>query len=152
AAEHLEGTEPALGEEGHLAGGAELLAAGDERVGDLADGIGGQVVVAHEGLDGQHRALLVAEEARYLLLEIEGEPVLLASAQVVELVADAQKEIASGLEARHLRAGEDGLLQQAREATRAEADASDPQGRLQVAQAAIALLEVGLEEEDGVAE
>jgi hypothetical protein len=108
--------------------------------------------VAHETL---HRRALgsgaVAELLREARLQLEGEPVLLASGGEVGGVADAhQKSRAPRASATSCRGGP--ALEHLTQGPRLETDLGHPERGLEVPQPALPLLHVGLEQEDRVPE
>ena len=105
-----------------------------------------QVVVAHELLDRELvRAAAVAEGLGDRDLVLEGQAILLASPQPVQLVARAQQDVAGGAQVRGLLRREDRHPQQLGHARGAVALVAQPAQDVQIAQPALPLLEVGLE-------
>ena len=117
-----------------------------EDAGEVADVLGHQEVVLHEALDAfRAGALGVARAPGDLGLDVEGEALLGAPGEVMELTADRPQE--------RVGLGEAGVLLGLQHAAADElghvADAvevlGDPQQRVEVAQPPLAVLDVGLE-------
>ena len=148
--------EPVLGEPG---GGrrrgrtAPRRALLEHDLGEGADGAGVPVVLAHEALHRERRAVVGIAEARgHPLLVLEVQLVGLAAHEQVQLVADPPEEVERAAEALHLVLGEQPHVEQVVEAAhRREHRARDPERGVVVAQAAGALLQVRLEQEQGLA-
>ena len=149
----------AAGEEEVLERANDARAGGDgereallDDLGDAVNGLRVAVVVLHERLDALEQDLLrVAEVGGEAGLRLEVEHIRRMLAHVMELVAHAEQEVVAALEGAQLGRLQVVLLLQLVHARDAEADAGHPQGVLVVAQAADAVLDVGLLHEDGVA-
>ena len=135
------------------AGRLRLQAAVDDGVAGHQHRLGGQVVVAHELLHG--RALLgvdVAHGRGHLGLDVEGELVVLAPGEEVQLVANPPDEVAGAAHLADLPLRQQGPVEQVADAGHLEADPGRPERALQVAQAALRRLDVGLQQVERVAE
>ena len=129
-----------------------LLQGGTEDSGERAHVLGHEVVALHEALHRPHPvALAVTHAPGDLRLEVEGEPVFGAAGQVVQMAAHGPQEAARAQEPDQRLPGEQPLPDHLGRIVPGLDEAGDPQQRLQVAQAALALLDVGLEHEAGIA-
>jgi hypothetical protein len=109
------------------------------------------VVLLHELLDREGEAgILVAEHLRQLDLVVEQQPVLAPPGDGVQRPADAPQEVLAGEQPAVLVVGEEALLGELVQAADAEVAARHPADHLDVAQAAGAALDVGLEVVGGV--
>ncbi len=140
-----------------VAGGATLREGGEEAPGgfpgrapqDAAEDAvqvgGAPVVVAHEQLRGEQApAVLVAEAPRHRGLQVQGEHVRLAAGDEVGLRAHAEQEVVGAQRRLVLPLGEKARGAGVGEAAAAVAGLGHPEHRVQVAQAADALLDVRL--------
>jgi len=122
----------------------------DQGVGGAGDLLERDVRLPHQLLDAQLAAGLVgiAERLREAALVVERQPIVAASGGVVQLVAQAPEEIARRARRRHLAVRQEPPLAGLPEPGELVPHASDPEGRLQVAQTSLALLQVRLEQPD----
>ena len=147
---------PALGDEpGDLAApraapekGLALVALferGAKDAGQIADVLGDQEVVLHEALDAQRaRAVGIVQEPPDLGLHVEGQPLLGAPAQRVQVAAyRPQKGLGLG-EGAKLGRAQHTMPDQRRDLVEGEQELADPVERVKVAEPALALLDIGL--------
>ena len=132
--------------------GLIVLELGAEDGGEIADVLGDQKIVLHEALDvAQTRMLGVAEPHGDLALDVEGEPLFRPSGEEVHVAAHRPEKIAAATKAavlaRIVDAERDKLLALAH----AVDVFGDPIERMQVAQPALAVLDVGLDQIAGLA-
>ena len=127
----------------------------------VADELGVRVVLVHERLDGRVHgrpddaaavARLGAQHGRDRLLEGEAQVILPPPRGGVHRDAHAQQPLGGGRERRREAPRHDALLLQLARVARAEARRGRPASDAQIAHAAGPVLEVGLEQEDRVAE
>ena len=124
-----------------------LLERGAEDARQVADVLGDQEVVLHEALDVLEAGMGgVAEAAGHLALEVEGQALLLAAGEEMQVAAHRPEEILGLAEEPHLAAREDAGLDQVVARADAVEILGDPEQRLEVAQAALAFLDVGLDQ------
>ena len=101
----------------------------------------------HEALDvAQARVLGIAEPHRDLALDVEGQPLLRPSREEVHVAAHRPEEIAAAAEAAVLARVVDAFLDELLALAHAIDVFGDPVERVQVAQAALAVLDVGLDQ------
>ena len=120
----------------------------DQGVGGAGDLLQRDVRLPHQLLDAQLAAGLVgiAERLREAALVVERQPIVAASGGVVQLVAQPPEQIAGRARRGHLAVGQEAPLAGLSKPGELVPDASDPERRLQVAQASLALLQVRLEQ------
>jgi len=125
-------------------------AAVDQRVGRARDLLQRNVRVAHQLLDAELAVPVVgvAERRGEAALVVEREPIVPPAGRVMQLVAEAPEQVAGRARGRHLTVRQQASLPCLAETGHLVAHARDPECRLQVAQAALALLEVRLEQPD----
>ncbi len=133
-----------------------LLFALEERAEDarqIADVLGDQEIVLHEALDAARSGMVgVAHAPADFALQVEGEAVLAAAGEEMQVAAHRPQEILRALETlrlvgiEHLALDEIGHVVDAIDVFR------DPEKRVEIAQAALALLHVGLDEVARIAE
>ncbi len=124
-----------------------LLEAGAQDGGEIADMLGGEEVVLHEALDvAQARMLGVAEPHRDIALDVERQPLLGAAGEEMHVAAHRPQEVLATAEQRVFVAVEHAALDQLFGLAHAVAVFGDPEQRVQVAQAALAVLDVGLDQ------
>ena len=127
--------------------GVMLLERGAEDVGEVADFLGDQEVVLHEALDVLEAGMGgVAEPHRHAALDVEGEPLLGAAGHEVEVAAHRPQEILGLVEAVELGAREDAGLDQFVARAHPVEILGDPEQRVEIAEAALAVLDVGLDQ------
>src|SRR6185295_6757126 len=90
----------------------------------------------------------VSKRLRHPPLVVEGEPVVAPPRRVVQLVADPPEQVARRPRRAHLAVWQESPLAGLAEARHLVAHPGDPERRLQVAQPALALLQVWLEQPD----
>ena len=119
----------------------------DEGVGSAGDLLQRDVGLAHELLDGQLGGrVAVSQRGGGAALVVEGEAVVAAARRVVQLVAQAPEQVARRPRLLDLARRQEAALSCFSQARHLVPDASDPERGLQVAQAALALLEVRLQQ------
>ena len=129
-----------------------LLERGAEDPGQRADLLGGQVVVLHEALDAARPLVVpVAQAPGDLGLEVEGEALLGPVAQIVEVAAHRPEEPPGLGELAQRQGIQDPVLDQLRRPLDPVEEAAEPEQGLEIAQAALAFLDVGLEQVAAVA-
>ena len=115
--------------------------------GEIADVLGDQEVVLHEALDVLHARMLgVAEPHRDLALDVERQPLLGAAGEEMHVAADRPQEILAAAEQLELVLVEHAAVDQLLDVADAIDVLGDPEQRVQVAQAALAVLDVGLDQ------
>ncbi len=112
----------------------------------IADVLGDEEVVLHEALDrAQAAAPVVAELLREPGLHVEGQQLLGAAALEMQIAANRPEEVLALAEGRHLVGLEDAGGHRRRPDALAIKVLREPVQRMQVAQAALAILDVGLD-------
>src|SRR5262249_2762885 len=115
--------------------------------GEVADVLGDEEVVLHAALDLAQAGMLgVAEAERHLVLQVEGEPLFGAAGEEMQMAAHRPEKIAAAAEERKLGGREDALPHQIRDVADAVDVFRNPEQRVQVAQAALTVLDVRLDE------
>ena len=113
----------------------------------IADGFCHQVVMLHEAFDGARvGAGPVAESLGQFDLGVEREPLFRPPGQVVKLAAYGPQKRLGAAEPCELRARQYFLVDQLIDAVDAVEVLGDPKKRMQIAQAALAVFDVGLDE------
>ena len=126
---------------------AAVLERRDEDAREVADDLGVQVVVLGEALDAAAaRPVLVAEPRGDLALQLERQAVVGAAGQIVDVAAHRGEEALGALEMARLVLGEHALGHQLAGLVDAIEIFGDPEQEMQVAQPALALLDVGLDD------
>src|SRR5262249_45649424 len=120
------------------------------RLADAVHGRGVGVVAPHEAL-GAPATGAEAQLRGETVLELERQVVLMASAHEVHAVAHAPEEVERMIQLRHVLVTEHADRDELPEGLDLELDLRHPEGGVQVAQTAHALLELGLEQIDAVA-
>ena len=114
--------------------------------GQVADVLGDQEVVLHEPLHPAHAGTVgVAHAPRDFRLDVEGQPVLVASGDVMQVGAHGEQEVLRLEETVEHCAGDDLLRHQFVDVVDVVDIAADPPQGVQIAQAALAFLQVGLQ-------
>ena len=127
--------------------GLALLEAGAQDGGEVADILGDQEVVLHEALDVAQAGMLgVAEPHRDLALDVERQPLLGAAGDEMHVAAHRPQEVLAAAEQLVFVAVEHAALDQFLGLAHAVDVFGDPEQRVQVAQAALAVLDVGLDQ------
>jgi hypothetical protein len=127
--------------------GLAVLELGADNCGEVADVLGDQKVVLHEPLDVAQAGMLgVAEPHRALALYVEGEPFLRASGEEVHVAAHRPEEVAATAEPAVFARVVDAELDQLLALAHAIDVLGDPIERVQIAQPALAVLDVGLDQ------
>ena len=115
--------------------------------GELADALRDEEVVLHEPLDGEVAAARpVAHARRDLRLPVEGEAILRAPADDVKVRPDPPEKVLRPREAVVLVLVQHAPVGERAEAVDAEEVLGDPEQHVEVAQAPLAVLHVGLEQ------
>ena len=125
-----------------------LFQRGAEDAGEIADILGDQEIGAHEGF---HRAarlfrIVIAQRRRQRRLHVEGQPLLGAAHQVMQMHAHIPQKGFGLLEGLVFVLGEDTMLDQVGGVLDMIEIFADPIERLQIAQPAFAFLDVGLDQ------
>ena len=127
--------------------GLIVLELGAEDGGEIADVLGDQEVVLHEALDvAQARMLGVAEPHRDLALDVERQPLLGPPGEKVHVAAHRPEEIAAAAKPAVLARVVDAVRDELLALAHAIDVFGDPVERVQVAQPALAVLDVGLDQ------
>ena len=115
--------------------------------GEIADVLGDQEVVLHEAFDILHAGMRgVAEPDRDLALHVERQPLFGAAGEEMDIAADRPQEIGAAAEGAVFLRVEHAALEQLVGLAHAVDIFRDPEQRVQVAQAALAVLDVGLDQ------
>ena len=115
--------------------------------GEVADVLGHQEVVLHEALDVLHAGMRgIAEPDRDLALHVERQPLLGAAGEEMQVAAHRPQEIGAAAEGAVFLRVEHAALDQFVGLAHAVDIFRDPEQRVQVAQAALAVLDVGLDQ------
>ena len=123
------------------------LEGGAEDAGEVTDVLGGQEVVLHQPLDAAGAGVIgVAQALRQLGLEIEAQALLRPAREIVEADAHRPQEGLGLVEGGGLGGGEHAALDQRRDVIGFVEILGDPEEGVEIAQAALALLDVGLED------
>ena len=118
-----------------------------EDTGEVADILGDQEIVLHETLDRRQAGMaLVAEPVGDIALDVEMQPLLGLAGQEMHVAAHRPQEILGLLELVELVAREHTLRDQFFHGTLTVEIFADPEQGLQIAQAALAVLDVGLDQ------
>ena len=127
--------------------GLLLLERRAEDAGQVADILGDQEIVLHEALDRRQAGMAgVAEPFGDLALDVEMQPLLGLAGEEMHVAAHRPEEILGLQELVVFAAREDALLDQFLAGAHPVEILADPEQRLQVAQAALAVLDVRLDE------
>ena len=127
--------------------GLAFLEPGAQDGGEIADVLGGEEVVLHEALDVLQAGMLgVAEPHRDIALDVERQPLLGAAGEEMHVAADRPQEVLAAAEQPVFVAVEHAALDQFLGLAHAIDVFGDPEQRVQVAQAALAVLDVGLDQ------
>ena len=127
--------------------GLLLLQRRAEDAGQVADILGDQEIVLHEALDRRQAGMAgVAEPLGDLALDVEMQPLLGLAGEEVHVAAHGPQEVFGLQELVVFVVREDALLGQLVAAANPVEILADPEQRLQVAQAALAVLDVRLDE------
>src|SRR6266446_6220733 len=117
-----------------------------EDSGQIADVLGDQEIILHEPLDpAAVRVIRVAHLPRNFGLQVESEPFFGATGQIVEMAAQRPKKTLGVVEPLRLLRRQNPQLDQLADIVGAIDVLGDPEQRVQVPQAALALLDVRLE-------
>ena len=120
---------------------------GGQDGGQVADVLGDQEVVLHEALDvAQARMRGIAEPHRDLALDVEGQPLLGAAGDEMHVAAHRPEEILAAAEQPAFLLVEHAALDQLVRLAHAVDVFGDPEQRVQIAQAPLAVLDVGLDQ------
>ena len=115
--------------------------------GEIADVLGDQEVVLHEAFDILHAGMRgIAEPDRDLALHVERQPLLGAAGDEMHVAADRPQEIGAAAEGAVFLRVEHAAFDQFVGLAHAVDVFRDPEQRVQVAQAALAVLDVGLDQ------
>src|SRR3954454_10275815 len=127
---------------------AELLVKlGEEHAGQVADRLRIEKIELHEPLDrGFSRAVGVVHDLGDARLIFEAQPLLGAPSEQVQMAADRPEEALGAVEASELGSGQQAGPDEVRRTLHAVNIFADPIERVEVAQAALAVLHVGLDD------
>ncbi len=129
-----------------------LFQLGAEDGGEVADILGDEKIVLHEALDvDQAVVIAVAEAGGELALQVEGQALFRAAGEEVQVAADRPEEGLAAPEHLRLATGEDALAGELLVGLHPVGVAGDPEEGVEVAQAPLAVLDVGLDEIAGLA-
>ena len=148
------GRAPAQRRQGEAAAlAAELLVElGEEQTGEVADGLRVEEVELHEPFNGTlARAVGVAHRRCDLALAVEAQPFLGAAGREVEVAADRPEEALGALEPAIFFGGQQAGADELGRLLHAVDIFADPVERVEIAQAALAVLDVGLDDVTAVA-
>ena len=127
--------------------GLLFLERGTEDARQVADILGDEEVVLHEALDARQAGMAgVAEPLGDLALDVEMQPFLGLAGEEVHVAAHRPEEVLGLAEAVVFGAREDALGDEFLAGADAVEILADPEQRVQVAQAALAVLDVGLDQ------
>ncbi len=129
-----------------------LLEGGAEDPGQRADLLGDQVVMLHEPLDAARPLVVpVTQMLGDLRLQVEGQALLGPVAQIVEVAAHRPEEPPGLGELAQRQGIQNAVLDQLRRPLDPVEEPAEPEQGLEIAQAALAFLDVGLEQVAAVA-
>ena len=115
--------------------------------GEIADVLGDQEVVLHEAFDILHAGMRgIAEPDRDLALHVERQPLFGAAREEMDVAADRPQEIGAAAEGAVFLRVEHAAFEQFVGLAHAVDIFRDPEQRVQVAQAALAVLDVGFDQ------
>ena len=130
-----------------------FLERGAQDPGQVADILGDQEIVLHETLDAARAGSVgVVEAARQVRLHVEREPLLGPPGEVVQVAADGPEKAVRLDEAPALGGGQHAAFDQLADLVDAIEVLGEPEQGVQVAQAALAFLQVGLDHVARIAE
>ena len=125
----------------------QLFQGGAQDGGEVADILRDQEVMLHEALDILHAGMLgIAEPHRDLALDVEGEALLRPAGDEMHVAAHRPQEILAAPEQLQFVLVEHAMLDQFLDGAHAIDVFAHPEQRMQIAQAALAVLDVGLDE------
>ena len=117
-----------------------------ENAREIADLLGDQIIVLHETLDRRGAcAAPVSQHFADPLLHVEGQTFLAAPGEIVQMAADRQQEVVGPVEPRRLGLAEYAVLNQVGHVVDPVQELRDPEQGVQIAQPALAFLDVGLQ-------
>ena len=124
-----------------------VLQRGHENARQIAHRLGVKIVVLGEALDAAAaRPVLVAQPFGDLALQVERQAIVGAGRQVVDVAAHRRQEALGALEQPRLLLGEHALGHEVAGGAHAIEILGDPEQQVEIAQAALALLDVGLDD------
>ena len=116
-----------------------------EDPGQIADILGGQIIVLHEAFDsGAADVVGIAEQAGDLALQVDGQPFLGPPREIMQMAADGPELLLRLGEKPGLGERQHALIDQSANLLHLVDVFADPEQFVQIAQAALALLDVGL--------
>ena len=122
------------------------LDGGAEDAGQIADALGDQEIMLHQPLDAEGPGMVgIADAPRQLGLQIEGQALLRPSGEIVQMAAHGPEEGGRLLEGRHLGGAQHPAVDQGGDLIHLIEIFGDPVEGMEVAQASLALLDVGLQ-------
>ena len=127
--------------------GLKFFEIGAQEGGEIADMLGGQEVVLHEAFDVLQAGMLgVAEPHRDIALDVERQPLFGAPAEEMHVAADRPQKVLATAEHVVFVAVEHAAIDQFLRLAHAIDVFRDPEQRVQIAQSALAVLDVGLDQ------
>ena len=124
-----------------------LVQVREEHAGQVADGARLQEVILHEPLDrGFARPVGKAHPRRHFALDVEGQAILRAAGDTVQVAAHGLQEIVGAVEELILFRRQQADADEIRAALHVVDIFADPEERMQIAQATLALLDVGFDD------
>ena len=140
------------GDEASVARGELVVELRQEHAGQVADAFGVEEEILHEPLDRRlARAVGKAHPRRHLALQVEGEPVFGAPGNVVQMAAHRPEEIGRATKPAIFGHGQQAGIDQLGGRAHLVDILADPVERVQVAQAPLAVLDIGFDDIAAVA-
>ncbi len=129
-----------------------FLQMGEEHSGQIADLLGGQEIMPHEAFDRAHAgAVGIGHAVGDFALHVEGQPLFGAAGDVVQIDPHGPEKIPRPLEQAIFRRREQPFPDQIRRILHLVHEFADPEQCLQVAQSALAVLDIGFDDIAAVA-
>ena len=127
--------------------GLLIFQLGAQDRGEIADVLGDQEIVLHEAFDILHAGMRgVSEPDRDLALHVERQPLFGAAREEMDVAADRPQEIGAAAEGAVFLRVEHAAFEQLVGLAHAVDIFRDPEQRMQIAQAALAVLDVGFDQ------
>ena len=126
---------------------AAVFEGGDEDAREVADRLGVKIIVLGKALDAAAaRTVLVAEARGDLALQVEGQAVVGAAGEIMDMATDGGEEAFGAFEVAGFAARQDALGHQLAWFADAIEILGDPEQQMEIAQPALALLDVGFDD------